>query len=264
MIDCHCHILPGIDDGSKDIAYSLEMALEAVNSGITEIIVTPHHNDGMYFNERDDIITAVKNLQSEIDKAEIPLKLYPGSELHVMPELIDHLQSGLACTYANKNQAVLLELPKHTLPTGAEQIIETIDYMGLTPVIAHPERNSTLCNQPDRLEEWFESGWKFQLTNQSCSGKFGKDIQKTCYYWLERGWIHFIASDAHRTKGRSPDMRAGVQQIERWFGESAARLLSEHNPAKLISGEPIIDMPARKRARGKKSRWGLFGFLRAN
>jgi protein-tyrosine phosphatase len=244
MIDCHCHMLPGIDDGSKELQQSLRMATVAVESGVTEILLTPHHNDGMYFNLCEDIVKGVENFQSELDEAAIALKVHPGSECHVVPELPEHLQSGIACTYANRQRAVLLELPKHTLPTGAEAIIEQVAYLGLQPVIAHPERNAILCQQPDRLEDWFERGWTFQLTNQSCSGQFGEDIQDTCYYWLERGWIHFIASDAHRSKGRSPDMRKGVEQIEQWFGKSAAELLSHDNPARLIKGESIHNMPA--------------------
>lgn len=161
-----------------------------------------------------------------------------------MPELPEQLESGIACTYANRRQAVLLELPKNNLPTGAEAIIEQVAYLGLQPIIAHPERNAILCKEPDRLRDWYERGWKFQLTNQSVSGDFGEPIQQTCYDWLTKGWIHFIASDAHRSKGRSPDMRKGVEQIEKWFGVEAAQLLSRDNPGRLIRGEPIHDMPA--------------------
>lgn len=259
MIDCHCHMLPGIDDGAHDVEQALRMASVAVQSGVSDIILTPHHNDGMYVNLCEDIINSVSSFQLILDQSGIALRVHPGSELHVVPELPEHLEAGIACTYANKNKSVLLELPKHTLPTGAEQIIEHVAYLGLTPVIAHPERNSILCNEPQRLEDWHARGWKFQLTNQSVSGEFGKPIQDVCRYWMERGWIQFIASDAHRSKGRSPDMRKGVEQIEAWFGEPAATLLSRDNPGRLIKGEPIVDMavdPQKKaKSRGKKRFW---------
>lgn len=246
-------MLPGIDDGAKSIPHALEMAAVAVQSGMTEIILTPHHNDGMYVNQREDIIDACARFQRELDRAAVPLVVHPGSELHVVPELPEHLKRGIACTYANQNRAVLLELPKHTLPGGSEQIIEQIAYMGLTPVIAHPERNSVLCSEPERIREWVERGWKFQLTNQSCSGEFGKEIQKVCRYWLAHGWINFIASDAHRVRGRSPNMRKGVQQIASWFGDDAAYLLADENPRRLLVGESIVSMPAQ--LRGVK-KWG--------
>ncbi len=244
MIDCHCHMLPGIDDGAGDLEQALRMALVALESGVTDTVLTPHHNDGSYFNLRDDIVSSVNSFQKVLDSKGIKLRVHPGSECYVMPELPDHLQSGIACTYANRRRAVLLELPKSTLPAGTEAIIEQIAYLGIVPVIAHPERNSVLCNEPKRIQDWFERGWKFQLTNQSCSGEFGEQIQTICYDWIERGWIQFVASDAHRSKGRSPDMRAGVRQIEEWFGEEVAQLLSHDNPSHLIRGEPIQDIPA--------------------
>ena len=253
-------MLPGIDDGAKDLEQALRMASVAVDSGVTDIILTPHHNDGSYFNLRDDIASSVQSFQNVLDFKHIKLNVHPGSECHVMPELPDHLQSGIACTYANNNRAVLVELPKNTLPTGAEAIIEQVAYLGLVPVIAHPERNSILCNEPKRLQDWFERGWKFQLTNQSCSGQFGEQIQDVCRDWIGRGWIQFIASDAHRSKGRSPDMHKGVNKIAEWYGEEAATLLSRDNPGRLIRGEVIVDMPAQasRRKPGGFRFWSRF------
>jgi len=246
-------MLPGIDDGAGDIKQAMDMACVAVDSGVTDILLTPHHNDGMYCNIREDIVSAVEAFQLVIKNANIKLRVHPGSECHVTPELPEHLQSGIACTYANRKQAVLLELPKHSLPTGTEAIIEQIAYLGLMPVIAHPERNAVLCNEPAQMQDWYERGWKFQLTNQSCAGTFGDAIQDTCHDWLSRGWIHFIASDAHRSNGRSPDMREGIEQIAKWFSEETAVLLSRDNPGRLITGEPIVDMPpshVRRKRRG--------------
>jgi protein-tyrosine phosphatase len=256
MIDCHCHMLPGCDDGAKDLQQALNMATIAVESGVSDVLLTPHHNDGLYFNARDDIIGSVARFQQALNQATIPLKVHPGSECHVMPELPGQLESGIACTYANQQRAILLELPKNALPTGAEAIIEQVAYLGIQPIIAHPERNTILRKEPERIRDWYERGWKFQLTNQSVSGEFGEDIQTTCYDWLAQGWVQFIASDAHRSKGRSPDMRKGVDQLSKWFGKEAAQLLAKDNPGRLIRGESIQDLPAihepGKRPKGKR------------
>ena len=256
MIDCHCHMLPGCDDGAQDLQQALSMATVAAGSGVSDIVLTPHHNDGLYFNSCDEIVSGVARFQQALDQLTIPLKVHPGSECHVTPELPGQLESGIACTYANRHRAILLELPKQALPTGAEAIIEQVAYLGLQPIIAHPERNAILCKEPERIRDWIERGWKLQLTNQSVSGEFGEAMQNTCYDWLAQGWVHFIASDAHRTKGRSPDMRKGVAQIAMWFGDEAAQLLSLDNPGRLIRGEPIQDMPVshdpQKRPGGKR------------
>jgi protein-tyrosine phosphatase len=261
MIDCHCHMLPGIDDGAKDMEQALRMATLAVETGVSEILLTPHHNDGMYFSPRDEIVSGVKRFQQALDEQSIALKVHPGSECHVVPELPEHLENGIACTYANLNRAVLLELPKNNLPTGAEAIIEQVAYLGLQPIIAHPERNSVLCNEPERIRDWAERGWKFQLTNQSISGSFGEPIQEVCYFWLSQGWVQLIASDAHRSKGRSPDMRKGVNQLVEWFGEEAAQLLSHDNPGRLIKGESLQDMPATVKS-AKQTKKRRFKFWR--
>lgn len=258
MIDCHCHILPGIDDGARDMAHALAMARKAVAGGITDIIATPHHLNGVYSNPRKSILKAVTILRGRLAEEGIPLNIYPGSELHLVPELPAQLDQGEAMTYADLGKAVLVELPKHMIPTGSEQILENLLFQGLTPVIAHPERNSTLCKDGERIGEWVAQGCKLQLTTQSCAGDLGRSIQAISRCWCERGWVHLIASDAHRTERRAPDMRAGVAKIEEWLGRESARLMSMNNPARLRNGETLISAaPVRKR---RKKRWfALFG-----
>ena len=170
MIDSHCHLLPALDDGARDIQTALTMAHKAVQSGITKSIVTPHHLNGVYTNPRKTILKAVANLRLKLAENQIPLEIYPGSELHLVPELLDQLQHGEAMTYADRGKAVLLELPKAIIPTGSEQVIENILYRGWTPVIAHLERNTALRRRRERVGEWVTQGCKLQLTAQSCSG----------------------------------------------------------------------------------------------
>lgn len=251
MIDCHCHMLPGLDDGATDLEYALAMAERAVASGISHTVLTPHHNDGVYTNRRADILQACKTFKKQLSLRGIPLEIVSGSELHVVSELPSQLAENVALTYADKRKAALLELPKRIIPIGSEGIIETVFYQGITPVIAHPERNSTLVQKPDMLGEWFEEGWKFQLTNQSCSGEFGKSIQKVCRYWVKKGWVHIIATDAHRIKRRAADMRKGVEAVRKWAGDEVAVLLSFENPKRLILGEEldsikVIETPKRR------------------
>ncbi len=256
MIDCHCHLLPGIDDGAGDLNTALVMARVAVEAGIESILVTPHHNDGAYTNSRNQIRARVVDFDGALRKNKIPLQVYPGSELHIVPELLSELQSGQAMTYADLGKAALLELPKGFIPQGAWEIIESVSYLGIRPVLAHPERNAAFCQNPDLLGQWFERGCTFQLTTQSCTGLFGKEIQQVCQYWIQKGWVHFVASDAHRPKRRSPDMRDGVEQIRLWGGDEVAHMMSYENPRRLTIGEPILSLPERK-----PKRTGFFSWL---
>ena len=239
MIDCHCHLLPGVDDGAKSLEYALSMARKAVETGISDSIVTPHHLNGVFLNPLNSVLQYVSEFQNQLKTHDIDLKIHPGSELHLVPELISALDQKSAMTYANQEKAVLVELPKHSVPVGSVQILENIVYRGLTPVIAHPERNSFLRRNLKVVGEWLEIGCRFQLTAQSCAGDFGDSVKNACHYWCDKGWIHFIASDAHRIEGRAPDMRSGVEKIEKWLGADAANLLSTVNPKRLITGEHI-------------------------
>jgi len=251
VIDAHNHILPGMDDGARDPAYALDMARIAVGAGIHTVIATPHHLNGVYVNSRKAILRAVMELRSALAQAAIELAVYPGSELHLIPELPSRILDGDALTYADRGRAALVELPKQTIPQGAENILEKLLYEGITPVIAHPERNATLAAHPERAEQWVRWGCKLQLTAQSCAGDFGAPIQAVCRRWCESGAVHLLASDAHRTQTRPPDLRGGIDAVIAWIGTEAAELMTLTNPRRLLDGEALLSVaPAADARRG--------------
>ncbi|NKB65054.1 MAG: hypothetical protein GKR95_24080 [Gammaproteobacteria bacterium] len=174
------------------------------------------------------------------------IRIFPGSELHLVPELVDQIKIGHAMTFADRGKAVLVELPKHMVPIGASSILQNILYMGITPVIAHPERNTALRRDSKVLEQWISWGCKVQLTAQSCAGDFGSEIEKVCKAWCKRGWVHIIASDAHRPSGRSPYMKAGINRVTKWIGREAATGAVLLNPQHLLNGEPLENISVSK------------------
>lgn len=262
MIDCHCHIIPGIDDGAHTFEAALDMARAASASGVDGIVCTPHHLNGVYSNPAGSIRRASEELQECLVEAGIPLRLYPGAELHLVPELPSQLLDDAALTYNDLGRAALVELPKASVPMGAETILEQLLYRGVTPVIAHPERNLTLARRPEQLAEWISWGCKAQLTAQSCSGDFGARMQHLSRRWLELGWVHLIASDAHRPVGRSPDtLAAGRASVAEWLGEDAATLLTCDNPRRLLNGEDLVSLTPRETPRTASTRSRWLGFL---
>jgi protein-tyrosine phosphatase len=259
MIDCHCHILPGIDDGAHTAETALAMALAAVRGRTDAIICTPHHLNGVYLNPANEVRHALDGLQRALADAGIPLRLYPGAELHLVPELPGQVLDGTALTYNDRGKAALVELPKSTIPIGTDNILEQLLHHGVTPVIAHPERNLILARREERLAEWVDWGCKVQLTAQSCDGDFGERLQRICRRWLELGWVHLIASDAHRPSGRSPDtLGAGRAIVSAWLGEDAANLLTRGNPRRLLDGKDLLSLTPRTTT-ATRSRW--LGFL---
>ena len=258
MIDCHCHILPGIDDGAKDMDMSLAMARKAISSGTTDIIATPHNLNGAFANNKTQIQNAVDELQRQFDQLKLPLKIHPGSECHLVPELIAQVEKDMVMTYANKGKALLVELPKQMIPIGTDSIFTNLILMGITPVIAHPERNTALRKNPRRLASWIETGCKVQLTAQSCSGEFGKELQKLCKTWCGQGWVHIVASDAHRPHGRSPDMTNGIKNLRNWLNKDALEIIIHENPANLLAGEPLRSIQPKQ----SRSLWRGLSFFR--
>ncbi|MFO7763699.1 MAG: CpsB/CapC family capsule biosynthesis tyrosine phosphatase [Wenzhouxiangellaceae bacterium] len=236
LTDLHCHMLPGIDDGSRQMEQSLAMARIAVADGISTTVVTPHHLNGVYSNPARQIRAGIEALNEALERAGIGLNILPGSELHLTPELPAELDQGTALTIANQGKAALVELPVHTVPMGAEHLLEQIIAMGLTPLIAHPERNSELRRSPERLGEWVEMGCLGQVTVQSCTGRFGEAVQRAARTMVQRGCIHVAASDAHRDRRRVPQLTPAREPLAQWAGEEVARLLIEVYPTDLAAG----------------------------
>jgi protein-tyrosine phosphatase len=252
--DLHCHMLPGIDDGAKDLDQALAMARLALADGIRTALMTPHHLNGVYVNRSADVQAAVAAFRKALLAEGIGLKILPGSELHLVPELPGELASGQALTLGNHGRAALVELPVHTVPMGVEHILEQILDQGVVPIIAHPERNTQLRREPERLEEWVAMGCLAQITAQSCTGLFGPQVQAASQKLISRGLIHIAASDAHRDRRRVPELSAGEAQIADWTNPATAELLTQVFPARLAQGEAVdTDMltealPARRRS----------------
>jgi len=207
IIDIHNHSIPGIDDGSQDIDMSIEMLQASVNSGISDVVLTPHHLNGAFTNFAKDVIEKTKELQSKADELEIPIRLHFGSEVHLVPETVEHLIDNKTLTYCGLGKAALIELPKSSIPAGTESILSELLYNEITPIIAHPERNSSLRRDHSEFQDWIEFGCKSQVTGQSITGSFGESLQRFSLELISKNLVHFIASDAHRPEGRSPNLQ---------------------------------------------------------
>lgn len=236
LTDLHCHLLPGVDDGARHLDQSLAMARLAVEDGIGTIVVTPHHLNGVYTNRAGTVREHVQRLGECLQQAGIPLALLPGSELHLTPELPDAIAGGQALTIADRAQAVLVELPVHTVPLGAERLLEQLMTMGLTPVIAHPERNTELRRRPQRLREWIDMGCLGQVTAQSTTGQFGERVRRAAKTMIRAGSIHIVASDAHRDRRRIPVITPAYAPIAEWTSTAVADLLLRVFPPDLAAG----------------------------
>lgn len=255
MIDLHCHILPGVDDGAKTIEDSLNMAQVAVEEGITHILATPHHKNRSWNNEKNDVVNLVKNLQNEIDKAGIELTIFPGQEIRIYGDIFKDIKEGKILFIDEDQQYLLIEFPTSNIPNYTERLFYELFSEGITPIIVHPERNREILEHPNRLKSLVDKGALTQLTAASYIGKFGKQIQKLSVQLVEANLVHFVASDAHNIGNRSFHMREALSKIEKDFGKRKVDEFDQ-NTKDLVNGEVVI-APTPSLVK-KKKLFGLF------
>lgn len=258
MIDIHCHILPGIDDGAEDLEMALEMANMAASQGITHILATPHHRNPVFTNKKEQIETAVDRFQIELDKRGIDLIVFPGQEVRIHGELMQHIEAG-EILFTDLNQTYLLvEFPSSEVPAYTDRLFFELLTAGIRPVIVHPERNAVFMSDINRLERFIQQGCYAQLTTASYLGEFGAEIQRVSQTMIERQLIHLMASDAHRPEGtRSFQMAAAYQAIEAEYGKQLV-FDWQQNAKSLINGDALISIFVLKELKKKNRLLKLF------
>ncbi|MGG3421168.1 tyrosine-protein phosphatase [Heyndrickxia faecalis] len=254
MMDIHCHILPGIDDGAQTIYDSLDMAKQAVSQGIKQIIATPHHMNGKYENRKTEIVQKVNELNERLKEEQIDLEILPGQENRIYGEILEDYEKGEIQTLAGTSY-LFIEFPSGHVPHYAETLLYEIQVKGLMPIIVHPERNAELIQHPDRLYEMVNNGVATQITAASLTGAFGKKIKKFTEQLIEANLTHFLASDAHNVKTRAFKMDEAADEIEKKYGADMLYFFTEN--AELLAGGQSIYREIPQPVRQKKL-FGLF------
>jgi protein-tyrosine phosphatase len=238
MIDLHTHILPGIDDGARDLETSLEMARIAVADGTRLLACTPHINPPIYNNNTQNITGATAALQEQLDNNGIELGLIVGADIHLTANLLQTLQDGTAPTIAG-SRYLLLEPSHDVMPPHIDRFCATVIEHGYTPVLTHPERLIWINQHYDVICNLDALGMVMQLTAGSITGQFGKTVQ----YWADRmlaeGRVDIIASDAHDTRHRPPVLSNCREIIEQRHGTGLATTLMIDNPKAIVENLPI-------------------------
>ena len=259
LIDLHCHILPGIDDGAPDLETALQMARIAVADGITITACTPHIYPGLYENTGPGILAAIDALQIELDRAEIPLRLTSGADVHLTPQLVSGLKSGHLLPLAG-SRYFLFEPPHHVAPPRLEESIFSVMAAGWLPIVTHPERLSWIESHYEIMTRMAHAGAWMQLTCGSVTGRFGKRAQ----YWSERmldeGVVHLLATDAHNLRKRTPHMAEARDAVARRLGEQAATDMVLTRPQGILDNMAPSRLPAAVGA--PKAPDSAFGLLR--
>lgn len=239
MIDLHCHILPGIDDGAPDIHESMALIKAAIANGITHMVCTPHIQLGRFDNTLESITAVFEQVVTEVEKHSLPISLSYGSEVRICPEImVMHEQQQLPFIGQwQGSNVLLLELPHSHIPPGTEQLIKWLFNHGITPMIAHPERNRGILANYSNIKPLLRQHCLLQVTAASVCGDFGSAIQLLAEKLLKAELVTVIATDAHRMKRRPPILAQGYKAAATIIGEEKAVRLVKSNPEQIVAAK---------------------------
>ncbi|QZN92366.1 tyrosine protein phosphatase [Limosilactobacillus panis] len=256
MVDLHCHLLPGIDDGSKSMAISLRLAREATENGVTHALLTPHHMNGRYVNHKQDVIRETAEFQKQLQEHDIPLTVFPGQEVRINGNLLEALDNDDILFADEGGRYLMLEFPDDDVPHYTNRMIFNLQQRGIIPVIVHPERNTMIMSKPELLYGLLEKGCLSQITASSYVGTFGKKVEHFSRQLIGAGQGYLFASDAHNLPGRKYEMRQAFDKLRHEFGESLAGQYQQ-NAKSIINGEnvPLNNLQVLKK---KRKRFWLF------
>jgi protein-tyrosine phosphatase len=256
MVDLHCHILPGIDDGAQTIEDSMAMAEDAIRDGITCVVATPHASTEYRFDYAK-VRAAREELQGRLNGR---LTVATGCDLHLNPENLLALKNGATPFCINQKDYLLVEFNEFSIPPAMDQTLHELHLMGLRPIITHPERNAILRSQPERLQGWVRLGCFAQVTAGSLAGVFGPGAQADAWTWIDQGLVHFVSSDGHNTARRPVKLRFAYDAIARERGKHLAEALLVENPKAALDGKALPYVPEipSNLVRHKKKRFLFF------
>jgi len=250
VIDLHCHILPGIDDGPSDMAGSIAMAREHVARGTTTVLATPHVGWD-YPNTAEVVAAGVLEVNAALRDEGIPLEVLAGAEV-ALTRAVDMTAEQLAGLRLGDGPWLLLEAPISVDSPGIEGLVGIVQSRGVRVLLAHPERCASFHTDPDLLERLVAGGCLAQVTAGALTGFFGRTVQAAARRYVDLGLVHVVASDSHDASHRVPGMAldmeaAGYAPLAEWMGTAV--------PRALLDGVPVPRRPEFVPAKTKKKRF---------
>ncbi len=239
MIDIHHHLLPGLDDGSRDMETSVKMVEVAARDGITHIVCTPHANDRFtYSREKNEAL--LDELRTRTG-GKVTLGL--GCDFHMSYDNIQDALDHPGRYSINGRKYVLIEFPDTSIPESTTDSLYELIVSKQRPIITHPERNPVLQRHPERLAAWIRDGALVQITAATFTGRFGRTALATAEKFMKRNWVHFLATDAHNLESRPPVMSGGFEYVRKHYGVKTAERLCIENPRAVFDGQELPEQP---------------------
>lgn len=238
MIDLHAHILYGLDDGARHRETTLNMLRQAEKDGIGTMVATPHYVVGANLYSPEALAARFDDVTRLIEKEDIKLKLLLGNELFLDEYIFEAVETKKCLTLAGTSY-VLLELPMAGIPLYTEKVLYQFLAKGYRPILAHPERNAEVLENPVALLRFVEMGCIVQVNSTSITGIGGRREQEMARLLLMGNMAHLVATDCHTDRRRSPKLAAAYEKVSSWLGRQRADILFLTNPETVLKDETI-------------------------
>ncbi|HPM79538.1 MAG TPA: hypothetical protein PLF81_02505 [Candidatus Anammoximicrobium sp.] len=238
LIDTHCHLHAGLDDGPRDWEEAVEMCRIGWQDGVGAVAATAHQNPSWPGATSAQIRASTRELQTRLHQARIPLDVYACGEVMIGPELLDDWTAGRLMSVADSGRYLLIEMP-HGVFLDIGDLVAELVALGVRPILAHPERHPELLFGADTVMKLIRRGCLMQVCADSILGP-DRQVHRQLRHWLARGWVHLVASDGHSSTSRRPELPAAFDQIADWTSPAVAERVCCTNGMAVLEGLPLV------------------------
>ena len=238
MIDLHNHILPEMDDGSRNVEETIEMGKIAENEGISKIIITTHHRKPEYIIDKKDILEKIEFTNELFKKENINIEIFPGMEVFIDRDIPVKLKNNELLSL-NNSSYLLIEFPMREKIDYIDDVLHEVKIQGYKPIIAHPERYLEVIKNPNYVNKLIEEGCYIQINASSLTGYFGKESQETAEILIKHNMVHLISTDAHKSKSRAPHILEAMESMKQLTSQIHVKEII-NNASKVFKDQKII------------------------
>lgn len=238
MIDIHCHILPQVDDGSKSLEESIEMAKIAQSEGIKKIINTSHYHPDFKYKSGEELKKIVKDFNEKLKMENIDIEVLLGNELYFTDDLLCNFEE-LEFYSLNNSKYILVEFSPNNFPKNLVDIVYELKLKNYVPILAHVERYPKVQENPNIIYDCINEGALIQINGSSIIGKNGKEAEKVSKIFLENNMVHFIGTDAHSSTKRRPLIKDVYEYISKEYGQEKAKKIFKENQQYILENKDI-------------------------
>ncbi len=238
MIDIHCHILPKVDDGSKSLEESIEMAKIAQGEGIKKIVNTSHYHYDFKFKKGMELKNILMDFNEKLKEENIDIEVFLGNELFYTEDLIGKFDE-LDFYSLNDSRYVLIEFSTSNFPKNLTDVVYEMKLRKYIPILAHVERYAKIQENPNIIYDCINEGALIQINASSLIGRNGTEAQKTSNILMDNKMVHFIATDAHSSTKRRPLLKEAYNYVKDGYGEDISKKLFIENQECILNNEHV-------------------------